>query len=127
VIKFLSEEKKLVIKMVYLSFHDLLRFYKSCLRKGLWNRFSNIDKAFYIACMKLSKIKKIVNKDIIETLTSIMKKISSFKEKMMNKGKEVAERMVNSNLCAIVPKVKEWIKDPNYIFWLGLTYSSLNK
>jgi ppGpp synthetase/RelA/SpoT-type nucleotidyltranferase len=41
--------------------------------------------------MKLSKIKKIINKEIIESVISIMKKLNSFKEKIMKKGKEVAE------------------------------------
>jgi hypothetical protein len=67
--------------MFSLSFSDLSRFYKSCLRKGLWNNLSAIDKAFYIACMKLSKIKKITNKEIIDALTTIMKKLNSFKKK----------------------------------------------
>jgi hypothetical protein len=113
--------------MLALSFSDLSRFYKLCLRKGLWNHLSAIDKAFYIACMKLSKIKKIINKDIIDTLITIMKKLNSFKEKIMKKGKEVAEVILKSKTVIMIPKIKDWLKDPNYIFWLGLTYSNLKR
>jgi hypothetical protein len=113
--------------MLILSFSDLSRFYKSCLRKGSWNNLSAIDKAFYIACMKLSKIKKIINKDIIYALTTIMKKLDSFKEKIMEKGKEVAEMLLKSKTVIMMPKMKDWLKDPNYIFWLGLTYSNLKR
>jgi hypothetical protein len=113
--------------MLSLSFSDLSRFYKSCLRRGLWNNLSAMDKAFYIACMKLSKIKKIINKEIIESVISIMKKLNSFKEKIMKKGKEVAEALLKSKTAAMIPKIKDWLKDPNYIFWLGLTYSNLKR
>jgi hypothetical protein len=113
--------------MLSLSFSNLSRFYKSCLRRGSWNNLSAMDKAFYIACLKLSKIKKIINKEIIEAVISIMKKINSFKEKIMKKGKEVAEMLLKSKTAMMIPKIKDWLKDPNYIFWLGLTYSNLKR
>jgi len=113
--------------MLSLTFSDLSRFYKSCLRKGSWNNLSAMDKAFYIACMKLSKIRKIINKNIIYALTTIMKKLDSFKEKIMKKGKEVAEVLSKSKTAVMMPKIKDWLKDPNYIFWLGLTYSNLKR
>jgi len=113
--------------MLSLSFSDLSRFYKSCLRRGLWNNLSAMDKAFYIACMKLSKIKKIINKEIIESVISIMKKLNSFKEKIMKKGKEVAEALLKSKTATMIPAIKDWLKDLNYIFWLGLTYSNLKR
>jgi hypothetical protein len=113
--------------MLALSFSDLSRFYRLCLRKGSWNNLSAIDKAFYIACMKLSKIRKIINKEIIYALTTIMKKLDSFKEKIMKKGKEVADTILKSKTVMMIPKIKDWLKDPNYIFWLGLTYSNLKR
>jgi hypothetical protein len=113
--------------MFSLTFSDLSRFYRLCLRKGSWNNLSAIDKAFYIACMKLSKIKKIINKDIIDALTTIMKKLDSFKEKIIKKGKEVAEALSKSKTVIMIPVMKDWLKDPNYIFWLGLTYSNLKR
>jgi hypothetical protein len=124
----LKKNKKIIIlKMFSLTFSDLSRFYKSCLRRGSWNNLSTMDKAFYISCMKLSKIKKIINKDIIYALTTIMKKLDSFKEKIMKKGKEVAEMLLKSKTVIMIPKIKDWLKDPNYIFWLGLTYSNLKR
>jgi hypothetical protein len=113
--------------MLILSFSDLSRFYRLCLRKGSWNNLSALDKAFYIACMKLSKIRKIINKDIIYALTTIMKKLDSIKEKIMKKGKEVAEAILKSKTAIMISKIKDWLKDPNYIFWLGLTYSNLKR
>jgi hypothetical protein len=124
----LKKNKKIIIlKMLSLSFSDLSRFYKSCLRKGSWNNLSAMDKAFYIACMKLSKIKKIINREIIYALTTIMKKLNSFEEKIMKKGKEVAEALSKSKTVIMIPAIKDWLKDPNYIFWLGLTYSNLKR
>jgi hypothetical protein len=113
--------------MLILSFSDLSRFYRLCLRKGSWNNLSALDKAFYIACMKLSKIRKIINKDIIYALTTIMKKLDSIKEKIMKKGKEVAEAILKSKTAIMISKIKDWLKDPNYIFWLGLTYSNIKR
>jgi hypothetical protein len=113
--------------MLSLSFSDLSRFYRLCLRKGSWNNLSTMDKAFYIACMKLSKVRKIINKNIIYALTTIMKKLDSFKEKIMKKGKEVAEVLLKSKTVMMIPVMKDWLKDPNYIFWLGLTYSNLKR
>jgi hypothetical protein len=56
-----------------------------------------------------------------------MKKLNSFKEKIMKKGKEVAEVLSKSKTVIIIPAIKDWLKDPNYIFWLGLTYSNLKR
>jgi TM2 domain-containing membrane protein YozV len=124
----LKKNKKIIIlKMLSLSFSDLSKFYRSCLRKGSWNNLSAMDKAFYIACMKLSKIRKIINKDIIYALTTIMKKLDSIKEKIMKKGKEVAEALSKSKTVIMIPAIKDWLRDPNYIFWLGLTYSNLKR
>jgi hypothetical protein len=27
----------------------------------------------------------------------------------------------------MIPKIKDWLKDTNYIFWLGLTYSNIKR
>jgi hypothetical protein len=56
-----------------------------------------------------------------------MKKLDSFKEKIMKKGKEVAEALSRSKTVIMIPTMKDWLKDPNYIFWLGLTYSNLKR
>jgi hypothetical protein len=56
-----------------------------------------------------------------------MKKLNSFKEKIMKKGKEIAEVLSKSKTAAMIPKIKDWLKDPNYIFWLGLKYSNLKR
>jgi hypothetical protein len=45
---------------------------------------------------------------------------------MMKKGKEVAEILLKSKIAIIIPKMKDWLKDPNYIFWLGLTFQTKN-
>jgi hypothetical protein len=37
---------------------------------------------------------------------------------MMKKGKEVADTLLKSKAVMMIPKIKDWLKDPNYIFWL---------
>jgi uncharacterized protein (DUF362 family) len=45
----------------------------------------------------------------------------------MKKGKEVAEELLKSKVVIMIPKIKDWLKDTNYIFRLGLTYSNIKR
>jgi uncharacterized protein (DUF362 family) len=45
----------------------------------------------------------------------------------MKKGKEVAEVILKSKVVIMIPKIKDWLTDTNYIFWLGLTYSNIKR
>jgi len=105
-----------------INYFTLKNFLRFSIRKKLWNNIDHIDKAFYLACLKLSKIKQIKSKEIIDTLKSIISKINSFKEKIMKIGNEVA-KIVKEKIVKFVPEINEWIKDKRYIFWLGITQS----
>jgi hypothetical protein len=106
-----------------LTFQDLYFTYKNLIRKKLWFKLDNLDKAFFLSCLKLSKIKKIFNKEIIYTLKNIIKKVNGFKNKIIKKGKEVAMNSMNGNVAKEIKKLKHWLLDPNYQFWLGLALS----
>lgn len=107
--------------MLRFTFFDLKYIWHISLRKKVWNRLEQIDKSFFIACLKLSRLKPIKNIKVIETLKSLINKMFSVKYRILKAGADLAQKLLNSNVAKYFPQIKELVKDIKYIFWLGLT------
>ncbi|SRR5579875_1843140 len=103
-----------------LTYLDIYSTYKNLIRKKLWNRLDKFDKAFVLSCLKLSKIKKIFNFEIINTFKNIISKIANFRSRMTEKGRKIAENAMTGSVAMILGKLRDWYHDSNYQFWLGL-------
>jgi len=106
-----------------LTYFQILYEYKNLIRKRLWIKLNDFDRAFILSCLKLTKIKTIFNKEIINTFKDIIKKSNNFKKRMIEKGKSIIMKSINGKVAEIIPKLKDWFNDINYQFWLGLALS----
>ncbi len=66
-----------------------------------------------------------MNNKIIAQLRSIFEKLeNTIRRKIMSKGteraKEILTKSEENGVFKWAPQLKLWIKDPKYIFWLGL-------
>lgn len=106
-----------------LFYEDLYMSYKLLIKRKLWSKLDQIDKAFIIACLKFSKIKKKLNNHIQSVINRIINKAKSFIKEKIEIGKKVAINSMNGNVAKSIDKLRNWFNDINYLFWLGLALS----
>ena len=113
---------ELYIKMSKYSYSFFDLYYIKCqlLRRKIWFKIDRLDRSFFIACLKFSKIRPITSKEVIETLNNVMRKILSIKEKIISFGKSMMQKILSSKIVDMFPSLFKLANDKNYIFWLGL-------
>nr|QNO52166.1 hypothetical protein MDNCFBIC_00037 [Methanosarcinales archaeon ANME-1 ERB6] len=79
-----------------ITYADLNATFRKGLRNGNWRKLKFLDKALFRAAMGFAKGgKSIVNGLLVEKLLGLVEK------------------------CERASQLKEWLKEPDYIFWLG--------
>ena len=73
---------------------------------------------------KGEKARDIVNKVVVEKLLALIEKLletSGVREfiRGSKKAAELLQRGDENGLFAWAPRLRYWLKDPDYIFWLG--------
>jgi hypothetical protein len=112
-----------------LSYEELLTSFKKSLRNGNWRHLNPLDKALYRASLWYAKHRgSIVNVALAEKLSALAEKLKEtkgmrifkrgFKKavEMLEKGEEQGQEQ---GVFTWAPQLKHWLKDPDYIFWLG--------
>ena len=103
--------------------------FRKGLRNGNWRKLNFLDKALYRASLWYAKHRCIINGMLVEKLLGLVARLKEtkglriFKFKrgyakavaMLEKGEENFE-----GVFAWAPRLKDWLKDPDYIFWLGM-------
>ncbi len=114
--------------MASLSYEELLDNLKKGMRKGNWRRLNRKEKALYRAAMAYTKpknsgkmVRDIVNKMIVEKLLALIKKLLETQGmRVFKRGFEKSvELLQKSEEFAWAPGLRDWLKDTDYIFWLG--------
>ena len=108
-----------------ITYEDLLASFKKGLRSGNWRKRDFLDKALYRASLWYAKHRgSIVNTSLVEKLSALIEKLIETKGmKIYKRGFKKAVEMLakgeEEGVFTWAPKLKQWLKDPNYIFWLG--------
>lgn len=108
-----------------LSYEELFTNFKKGMRNGNWKRLRFVDKALYRAAMWYVKHGgSIVNEMLVENLSSLVERLKETKGmRIFKRGFEKALEMLNKSeeggVFTWAPQLKYWLKDPDYIFWLG--------
>ncbi len=118
--------------MISLSYAELLDKLKKGMRRGNWRKLSRKEKALYRAAMAYTKPKKwkmemtrdIVNGMIVDKLLALIERLKETKgmrifKKGFKKAVEMLEKGEENGVFAWAPSLRCWLKDPDYIFWLG--------
>ena len=115
--------------MQTLSYNELFSNLKKEIRKGNWRKLSRLEKALYRAAMaytkpkpkKGEKARNIVNKMVADKLLALIKKLSETSGmRVCKRGfKKAVELLQKSEVFVWAPSLRYWLKDPDYIFWLG--------
>ena len=108
-----------------ITYEELLANFEKGLRNGNWKKLRFIDKALFRAAMGYAKCSgSIVNGMLVEKLLGLIEKLKETKgmrifKRGFEKAVEMLERGEEKGVFVWVPRLKKWLRDPDYIFWLG--------
>jgi len=99
-------------------------------RNRNWIKLSQKEKALYRAAMAYSKPKKlemgrdIVNRVVADKLCELIAKLVETQgmkvfKRGFKKAVELYQKSEENSVFIWVTQFKHWLKDPDYIFWLG--------
>ena len=110
--------------MAALNYAELQSCWRKGLRRGNLRKLSLLENGFYRAAMWYAKVKeKIVNERVVAMLEDIIEKlVETVKDRIFRVGLAIADEMQRGceKVFAWAPRLRDWLKDPDYIFWLGL-------
>lgn len=121
----------MVRTLMSLKHNILLSVFRKGLRNGTWRRLSPLDKAFFKAAIAYSKLKgRIVNLTVLKKVLGVVEKlISPLKREVWRRGLEIAHYMSRlyeeRGVFSWCSRLRYWLSDPEYIFYLGATYVNL--
>ena len=108
-----------------LNYDELFTGFKKGMRNGNWKRLRFLDKALYRATMwYLKHGGSVVNEMLLEKLSALVERLKETKGmRIFKRGFEKAIAILGEGeereVFTWAPQLKYWLKDPDYIFWLG--------
>ena len=102
---------------------ELLRDFRKGQRNGNWRKLSRLEKALFRASLWYSRVQgEIINEMLVGMLSMLVDKLKATSgARIFKQGFEKAVELLNKGegIFAWAPRSREWLKDPDYIFWLG--------
>ncbi|RJS71851.1 hypothetical protein CW714_05220 [Methanophagales archaeon] len=111
--------------MQILRHRALLTWLKKGVRNGNWRKLNRLDRALYRAAMWYAKRGgSIVDGKLVEKLLGVIERLKETKgmrifKRGFEKAVELLEKGEEKGVFAWAPSLKCWLKEPDYIFWLG--------
>ena len=104
------------------TYKELLTGFRKGLRNGNWRKLSRLEKALYRASLWYSRGQAIINEMLVSKLSSLVERLKETKgARIFKRGYEKAVALLNNgeDIFAWAPSLREWLKDPDFVFWLG--------
>jgi hypothetical protein len=109
-------------KMVFTN-EELFAGFRKGKRNGNWHKLSQLEKALYRASLWYSRVQgQIINVMLVNKLAALVAKLKEAKgARILKRGFEKAVVLLNKGegIFAWAPQMRDWLKDPDYVFWLG--------
>jgi len=116
----------LVVKASAITGDELFASFRRGLRNGNWRKLKERERALYKAALfYLRRGGKIVSESVLEKLRFLMEKLNETRGmRIFRRGFERAIGILRACENAFMAPLKKWLKDPDYIFWLGTVSES---
>ena len=105
------------------TYKELLTSFRKGLRNGNWRKLRRLEKALYQASLWYSRVRgTIINEMLVGMLSVLVEKLKATKgARIFRRGFEKASALLNKGeeIFAWAPSLRKWLKDPDYVFWLG--------
>ena len=106
-----------------LTYTDLHTNFRKGLRNGNWRKLRRLEKALFQAALWYSwRQGTILNELVVDKLSVLVEKLKATKgARIFKRGYEKAVVLLNNagKIFAWAPSLREWLTDPDYVFWLG--------
>jgi hypothetical protein len=107
------------------TYKELLTSFRKGLRNGNWRKLSRLEKALVMASRWYSRVQDaIMNEMLVRKLSSLVDKLKATSgARVFKRGYEKAVELLSKGegIFAWAPSLREWLKDPDYVFWIGMT------
>jgi hypothetical protein len=105
------------------TYKELLTSFRKGLRNGNWRTLSRLEKALYMASLGYSKVRgTILNELLVRKLSVLVDRLKATRGvRIFKRGFEKAVALLSNGERIFVwaPSLREWLKEPDYVFWLG--------
>ncbi len=105
------------------TYNELLASFRKGLRNGNWRRLHSKEKALYMVALWYSCMRgAILNEMLVGKLAALVDKLKATSgARVFKRGYEKAIALLSKGECifAWAPSFREWLKDADYVFWLG--------
>ena len=105
------------------NYADLQGYWRKGLRNGNWRKLSPLKEGLFMAARWYARGKgEILSGRLIAMLGDIIEKlVETVKVRIIRIGlaKAVAMERGDEEVFKWAPELRKWLKDPDYIFWLG--------
>jgi len=112
-----------ICNMQMFTHEELLRAFRKGLRNGNWRELRRVEKALYMASMWYARVRgAILNEKLVSKLATLVDKLKvTSGARVFKRGYEKAVELLNKgeSIFAWAPSLRGWLKDPDYVFWLG--------
>ena len=102
---------------------ELLRDFRKGLRNGNWRKLRRLEKALYQASLWYSRVKgTIINELVVGKLSVLVEKLKATSgARVFKRGYKKAVELLSKGegIFTWAPSLREWLKDTDYVFWLG--------
>ena len=107
-----------------ITYEGLLASFRKGLRNGNWRKRNSLDTALYRASLWYAQRRgSMVNTTLVEKLLGLVGRLKETKGmRIFKRGfKKTVEmlRKGEEEVFTWAPQLKHWLKNPDYIFWLG--------
>jgi len=108
-----------------ITYKELFTNFKKGLRNGNWRKLRFLDRALFRAAMGYAKRGGgIVDGKLLEKLLGLVARLKETKGmRIFKRGYEKAvvllEKGEEKGVFVWAPSLRCWLRDPDYIFWLG--------
>ena len=111
------------MQTISITYEELIATFRKSLRNSNWRYLNSLNKALFRASLWYAKHRgSIVNAVLVEKLLGLVERLKETKGMtVFKRGFEKAVKMLEKGeeVFTWTPKLREWLKNPDYIFWLG--------
>ena len=104
--------------MQMFTHEELHTSFRKGLRNGNWCKLRGVEKALWYSRVRGA----IMNENLVGKLSVLMEKLKETSgAKVFRRGYEKAVELLSKGegIFAWAPSFRGWLRDPDYVFWLG--------